>query len=281
MSDKPGTDEIERAIEAIVENVLSSPRYRQVCADTVRRIATLEWTRQATLTQAIKSTKSKLHQVYGAYESSINYRRAYQDLERAFVLAQTDCSLTEVRLVCHKLLSFHASTRERLHILDQFFTTIFGHTGIPRVLLDLACGLNPLALPWMDLEDDAVYHAYDIDGKRIAFLNRYFALPHVKGEAHLQDILCSPPGERADLALLLKTSACLEQQQKGSTLALLDALNVSWIVVTFPVKSLGRREKGMVKHYENIFSEMISGRTWPVTRFAFATELAFVVEKPG
>jgi 16S rRNA (guanine(1405)-N(7))-methyltransferase len=202
-------------------------------------------------------------------------------LERAFALAQTEQNATAVRLVCHRLLSFHASTRERLHILDRFFATILGHTGVPRIVLDLACGLNPLALPWIGLKDGAVYHAYDIDARRIAFLNRYFALTHVQGKARLQDILCDPPVERADLALLLKTSACLEQQQKGSTLALLDALNASWIVVTFPVKSLGRREKGMARHYEDTFTEMMAGRPWPVTRIVFATELAFVVEKPG
>jgi 16S rRNA (guanine(1405)-N(7))-methyltransferase len=282
MSDKPGTDEIERATEAVVENVLSSARYRQVCEDTVRRIATQELAKRATLKQTIKAVKSKLHQVYGAYESlSLNYQRAYRDLERAFAIAETERDLAEVRFVCHRLLSFHTSTQERLHILDRFFAKTFDRTGVPRVVLDLACGLNPLALPWMNLPDGAAYHAYDIDAKRIAFLNRYFALTHVHGIAHLQDILCRPPVERADLALLLKSSACLEQQQKGSTLDLLDALNVSWVVVTFPVKSLGRREKGMAKHYEDAFFNMVADRTWPVTRIAFATELAFIVDKSG
>jgi 16S rRNA (guanine(1405)-N(7))-methyltransferase len=281
MSDRPGPDETEHAIEAIVDNVLSSPKYRQVCADTVRRIATKEWSRQATLRQAIKSTKSKLHQVYGAYESAINYRRAYHDLERAFANAQPGGVPAEARFVCHRLLSFHASTQERLHIMDRFFSTIWQYTGVPRIVLDLACGLGPLALPWMDLDRGAVYHAYDIDAKRIAFLNRYFALTHVQGDARLQDVISHPPVEQADLALLLKTSACLEQQEKGSTLALLDALNATWIVVTFPVKSLGRREKGMARHYETAFNEMTSCRAWSVTRLIFATELAFIVKKQG
>ena len=34
--------------------------------------------------------------------------------------------------------------------------------------LDLACGLNPLSLPWMGLNDEATYHVYDIDAERIA-----------------------------------------------------------------------------------------------------------------
>jgi hypothetical protein len=50
-------------------------------------------------------------------------------------------------------------------------------------------------------------------------------------------------------------------------------------VVTFPVHSLGRREKGMPAHYERTFLDIISGRPWPVTGLQFETELVFLVDK--
>jgi 16S rRNA (guanine(1405)-N(7))-methyltransferase len=181
------------------------------------------------------------------------------------------------------------SSRERLPILDRFFVDIFAHTGSPRSLLDLACGLNPLSLPWMGLgrsssgalldDGEVVYHAYDIDTARVAFLNRYLDLAGVHADARTQDVICAPPVEQADVALLLKSSTCLERQKRGVTLALLDALDVSYAVVTFPVKSLGRREKGMPAHYAQTFAEMLASRPWPVIRLDFATEQVFVVDK--
>jgi 16S rRNA (guanine(1405)-N(7))-methyltransferase len=261
------------ALEQVAANVLASPKYRHVCPNTVRRIAAQALAREETPAQAIKSTKSRLHQVYGAYESTINYRRALDDL------ATTHAAPAAFKLTCHKLLGLHASTQERLHILDHFFERIFALTGTPSAMLDLACGLNPLALPWMNLSPDAVYHAYDIDAQRVEFLNHFFHLTGARGQAHLHDILCRPPDEQADVALLLKSSACLEQQEKGSTLMLIDHLNASHIVVTYPVKSLGRRPKGMVAHYAQTFAAMTAGRPWTVTRLDFETELAFVVSK--
>ena len=35
-------------------------------------------------------------------------------------------------------------------------------TGQPKVILDLACGLNPLAAAWMPLAPGATYHAVDV-----------------------------------------------------------------------------------------------------------------------
>ena len=159
---------------------------------------------------------------------------------------------------------------------------VFGRTGAPGALLDLACGLNPLSLPWMGLQPGATYIAYDIDRERVAFLNRYLSLPSsagVSGCALLHDVLCTPPAERGDVALLMKSSACLERQRPGATLALLDALRVRHVVVTFPVYSLGRRKRGMPEHYERTFLDMLSGRLWPVAHLRFETELVFLVDK--
>lgn len=266
---------MQEPLEHIVAAVLASPKYHNLCPDTVRRIAAGSPTQHQTLAQAIKTTKAKLHQVYAAYESPIDYDRALDELTAAHRTADP----TAFQTTCRRLLALHASTRERLPILDSFFERLFAHTGIPSSLLDLACGLGPLALPWMGLAPDAVYHACDIDRRRVEFLNRFFALIGVHGHAHLQDVLCHPPTGHADLALLLKSSACLEQQEKGSTLNLIKNLNVSHIIVTFPVHSLGRRPKGMVEHYAQTFMATVAGYPWQVTRLDFATELAFIVSK--
>jgi 16S rRNA (guanine(1405)-N(7))-methyltransferase len=267
--------EQETEVDEIVCQVQSSRKYRHVCATTIRRIAAEEAAKRDTHKGAVKAVKSRLHQAYGAYEDRLNYTRAYHDLSAAYASGDD----LEIRAVCHRLLALHASTRERLSILHRFYDVLFAHTGIPGALFDLACGLNPLALPWMGLPSGAVYHAYDIDGQRIAFLNQFFALTDVEGRAYCQDLICDPPQQQADVALLLKTATCLERQREGSTLALLDALDVGQVVVTFPVVSLGHREKGMAEQYERTFLDMLSDRPWTLTQIGLAAELAFVVDK--
>jgi 16S rRNA (guanine(1405)-N(7))-methyltransferase len=290
MDDNRDTNEVEQ----IVAGVLATKKYRAVCADTVRRIAAEEWARHRSSRRALKeasrATRSRLHQAYAAYESGIDYDRAYDDLHAAYAGGAP----ADIRAACARVMALHASTRERLPILERLYEEVFGRIGAPGVLLDLACGLNPLSLPWMGLQRGAAYTAYDIDRERVAFLSRYLSLPGVAGvaatagvagvpgvggRALVQDVLCSPPAERGDVALLMKSSACLERQRPGATLALLDALHVRHVVVTFPVHSLGRRKRGMPEHYERTFLDMLSGRPWPVAQLRFETELVFLVDK--
>jgi 16S rRNA (guanine(1405)-N(7))-methyltransferase len=262
-------------IEEIVANVQSSRKYRHVCTSTIRRLATIEWAKRPSVKAAAKATKSRLHQVYAAYETSIDYDRAWAALQEAYVEGSTD----RIRRACELLLARHASTQERLPILDRFYARIFAWTGVPRSVLDLACGLNPLSLPWMGLDGTVRYCGYDIDCERTAFLDRYLTLAGIEGGVRCHDVISAPPAEPADLALLLKSSTCLERQEAGSTLYLLDHLRVRYVVVSFPVKSLGRREKGMVEHYEQTFAQMMSDRPWRVERLDFETELVFCVAR--
>jgi hypothetical protein len=49
-------------------------------------------------------------------------------------------------------------------------------------------------------------------------------------------------------------------------------------VVSFAVKSLGGREKGMAETYRRQFLELAGKRRWVVCTLGFETELAFVVQ---
>lgn len=262
-------------LATIVEAVLAAGKYRPVCPDTVRRIAADELIRRGNVRAAIKATKGRLHQVYAAFGRGLDYGQAYQKLEAAYGSGSPQA----VQATCRELLQSHTSTGERLSILDTFYGGIWAVTGAPRALLDLGCGLNPLTLPWMGLPPAGRYLAYDIDAERIAFLDRYFALTETSSRAVWQDVLCHPPQDEADVALLLKTSASLERQERGSTLRLMQASQSRFVVVSFSVKSLAGRQKGMLGHYEREFGASLVGQPWQVTRLTFETELVFVVEK--
>ena len=262
-------------LEAVVAAIASSKKYRAVCPDTIRRIAEGEVAKRGNVKETVKATKRRLHQVYGAFESASDYEAAYECLAAAYATGAED----EIRAACRDVLMSHSSTRERLPILDRFYPALWAITGRPGAILDLGCGLNPLALPWMDLGSDARYVALDIDAARIEFVNRTLALAGRVPLARCQDVLTHPPQDEADLALLLKMSPSLEQQEAGATLRLLELTRAPFVVVSFAVKSLGGREKGMLDHYRRQFSGWVEGRPWAAEQLVFDTELVFIVKR--
>jgi 16S rRNA (guanine(1405)-N(7))-methyltransferase len=176
-------------------------------------------------------------------------------------------------------MGHHASTRERLPILDQFYATVLAGLPPPRTVLDLACGLNPLSIPWMPLAENAEYYAVDIYEDMIGFLGDFMALVGCEGYPRTGDVLQGSLEQRVDLALLLKAIPCLEQVDGAAGLRLLDVIHADHLLVSFPVRALGGGQKGMAGNYEAHFRDLIAGRPWTVRRFEFATELAFLVSK--
>jgi len=267
----------EPILDQVICAVVSSKKYGAICPDTVRRIAARESAAEprAGVKALVKATKRGLHQICGAFERAPDYETAFQALEAAYRTG----SKAEIEAACRRVLTLHSSTRERLPILDQFYTQIFQITGRPSSILDLGCGLNPVALPWMGLAAGSRYTATDIDADGIRLVNRYLQLAGFEPQARWQDVLADPPTDPADVALLLKTSSTLERQEKGSTVRLVEALRAPFVVVSYAVKSLGGREKGMPAHYRSQFRAIAQDRPWRIEELAFDTELVFVVNK--
>lgn len=268
----------ERAapLEALEAAVLKSAKYGNLSPELIRDLGARELANRRNLDEAIKATKRKLHQIGGAYTvGSREYARWLEELRIAMKSEQRQ----ELLACCKRLMSYHASTKERLPILERFYAETLAGIEPPRVVLDLACGLNPLALPWMPLAEDAEYYAYDIYQDMAEFLNEFLALLGTRGRAEARDVLRRPPEQPADLALLLKAIPCLEQIDAPAVLRLLEYVNARHMLVSFPVRSLGGRSKGMLEHYEARFAALVAGKPWEIKRFAFATELAFLISR--
>ncbi len=84
---------------------------------------------------------------------------------------------------------------------------------------------------------------------------------------------------KSDIALLLKLLPTIEQQQKGISLEILNKLPNKWIVVSFPVFSIGKKAKNMTEFYTTWFEELIPKLDFKATvvKLEFKTELVFVV----
>ena len=264
----------DAALSRLVDAVREGAKYRQIAPELVREVAARELAKGRGQREAVKATRNKLHQMVGAYlEGEPRYERWLADLTTAYGTGEPQ----EIRRASATIMRHHASTRERLPILGEFYATILRHLPPIRRVLDVACGFNPLAAPWMTLAAGAEYVAYDVDAAMIGFLNDCFALTPLVGRAAVRDIVADPPTERADLALVLKAIPCLEQLDKVAGARLLDALNAPYLLVSFPARSLGGRQRGMAANYGAHFAELIVGRGWQVEEFSFASEVAFLV----
>ena len=274
-------------LATLIANIQNSAKYHDVCAEVIGNIGARELAKKRNLKDAIKATRNTLHQVSGAYLDSKEHHAHYTHWLAELRMATQAHDSYAVRNVCTRILSSHASTRERLPILDLFYTQILAELPPIHSIVDIACGLNPLTLPWMLLAKDATYYAYDISESSMSFLTACLPLLGVRGHAQARDVLQGSPTPKVDLALLLKTLPCLEQIDTHAGQALLRSIEADAIVVSFPVRSLGGRNKGMVEHYETHFralvaeEEQATHRVWDIQRFEFASELAFLLRKPS
>src|SRR5579863_4701210 len=129
-------DKAHNQLDQLVEAVLVSRKYRNVSQEFIRSLGAEELAKQGKLKEAIKATKNKLHQVGGAYlEGEMPYAHWLDELRDESLQGEEG-----IRQACIQMMGYHASTRERLPILERFYTTLLA--GLPPIksVLDVACG---------------------------------------------------------------------------------------------------------------------------------------------
>jgi 16S rRNA (guanine(1405)-N(7))-methyltransferase len=274
-------------MKKIVENIKNSKKYGSVYIKTIERIVADCIVRFGEK-RAENEAKNLLHQIWGAYYSSRpDFEKILNKIETEAEKLQLNSNLQEVflqnehsRSIILPILRLQSSVQERVGVLEEFYKKIFAITGIPNSIIDHACGLNPLTIPWMSLPSTTTYKAYDIDEEEIKFLKLALNSIHcaTKAEFALGDVFLDE-FEDADVVFMLKLLPCLEHQKKGSSIEVLKKQNCKYIVVSFPIRSIGGKEKGMVEFYRNSFMFLVENQGWKISEILFNTELVFVVEK--
>ncbi len=258
-------------MDNLSSGILYSKKYKHICSSVILRLMEENQNKYKSSKAVIKAVKSDLHRIFGSYTKPVNYKRIFSrfksDLNYGF----------DLKSACIKILKLHSSTNERISFLSDFYAKIFDITGIPGSVLDLACGLNPVSIPWMNLPDQCSYFAYDIDESQMNFINSFFSMANINGSAFVQDIVAKIPDIKADTAFLLKSVPVLEFQKKGIVNKIVNDLNVKNIVVSFPLKSLGKKDKGMMKTYTDFF--MLNFKNYDCKKLLFPNELVFVIQR--
>jgi len=263
-------------LEELIDKVQANRKYQAISRDLVSRLSEEVISKGLSGKSAVKSVRNKLHQVGGAYfTQNVDYAEAKQILTEL----PRDLQAEETRQFCLKYMRTHTSTAERLPILDDFFQTCLEPVQPVTSILDLACGMNPLALPWLPLEGKFKYHACDIYLDMLDLIEAFFAHFDLFAQTSPCDLVGIVPAIKADVAFLLKAIPCLEQVDKSIGLPLMEAIRADHILVSFPVRSIGGRKKGMPDFYREHFYDMVSRKSWEIREFEFQAELAFLVTK--
>lgn len=251
----------------IVERVRRSRRYAAVDPALIERIAVEELPKARSADEAVKRVKRRLHQAVGAFHRPGRGGEAWPagDPET-------------LRGACLERMRTHASTRERLPHLDRFYRGIWERTGVPRRLLDLGCGLGPLSLPWMEI-DDAHVTAMDVDAGALRTVAGFLGAVGQPHRVEARDLVAAPPDEPADVALLLKLVTTLDRQDREAATRLVRGLRVGHAVVSFSTRSLAGRADARQRTYRDRAERLAAdaGRVWTLEEASIPGELVFVL----
>jgi 16S rRNA (guanine(1405)-N(7))-methyltransferase len=260
----------------LLDTLLSSRKYRglDLPRETVMDLIQHAMQQTADLREVDHIVREKLHHLVAPYLGDPDYLAIQNDLDTAYASHDPE----QIKAACEKILNTHASTKERMSILPHFYERLFAYTGQPHVILDLACALNPFALPWMNLSAGTQYYAYDLHQPRLDAVNHLFQLNGMEPLAIHQDILVDPPAAEADVAFFFKEAHRFEQRRRGCNREFWQSLHARCLLVSLPTKNLtGSHEK--TEQHRKLVYENIAGLPWQVHEIEFENEIVFCIEK--
>jgi 16S rRNA (guanine(1405)-N(7))-methyltransferase len=265
-----------KVVSELVDKIANSRSYRKtgIPRQTIEDVLNREFARIPKEADALRSARAILHNIMAPYLGDPDYTA--ESIKLAGISASQDRSATKD--FCLEILARHDSTRERTPYMREFYTAIQEIAETPRTILDLACGLNPFALPFMGLSQGVEYHAYDIHQPRVDLINSFFISQNTQALAETRDVLLEPPGIFADAAFLFKEAHRMEKRRKGCSHELVKALNAKVTFISLPNRSLdGQRD--LHQRMDALFELISTGLGTETGSCAFPGETLYWIRK--
>ncbi len=222
----------------------------------------------------IKNVRAELRKVYGAFILK-EYEHKHKILKKLKGKDDLDGHI--------ELLKLHKSTNERLNHYKELYAKIFEDVSGKAAVLDLACGLNPIANIFIR-DKIKKYYASDISSEDCEFLKEYFdKIDVVDNEVFPLDLVEKDSLKKlskikCDVCFIFKTLDGLERVERNITEKLFKSINARLIAVTFPTLSLsGIRE---IKEYRRVWLEkLLDALGWKWEKTLIENELLYLIEK--
>lgn len=259
----------ENKKNALVAKILSSKKYKDYPEKTVRRIVEDMYFKYSEK-KLEKQVKNKLHQISGSFNES---QKIFKHLD-----IDGDLSSDLIRSV----LETHSSTRERMPFLEEFYKDIFKVTGDVESLLDIGCGLNPLAFLVVP-SSIATYTGVEINGALVKINNLVLQKAQVKTKFNIlhNDVFDSSILKpRYDLVLLFKMMQVLDLMENNGGENVIGSLDSRYFVLSFPILSLSGKQVGMKNFYQNYLEKLCKKQNLKTIFYkAYKNEVLYVLER--
>jgi 16S rRNA (guanine(1405)-N(7))-methyltransferase len=258
----------EELLEALLDEIKKSRKYANISDETILRICKTVAPKYKKQKDIIKAVKNQLHIMHGAFFPENCHKAAMK------IISGYECSNRELS---RALLELHPSTKERLPVIGQFYDFLAPYTKTAKKIMDIGCGFNPCAFPWMKIDNIVEYYASDIDYATIEVIKAYFKREKINSKVEIFDVISTIPEYEADITFLFKLVPVLEQQQKGLAYHLIKNIHSKFIIITFPIKSLSGKEKGMEQFYSSRFESNLPKTIAIQKKEIIGTELVYVI----
>ena len=239
-----------------------------------KSIKHLEKPKSKKFKEVIKSIKSKIHLVYGSFQTKDKGKR---DEYLRNIQGINDYTNHDM------ILSTSVSSKERLNDYKTLYRNIFKITGKPKKIIDLGCGLNPISYPYIGITD-LIYKAYDIDKDDCKFLNHYFNLmksyTKLKGIADVNDLSSLKEIKklpRADICFMFKFLDVIESKGHKLSEQIIKTLNCKHLVISFPTKTVSGKK---MKHpYRGWIEKMLERIDLEFEKLTTDNEIFYIIKK--
>lgn len=170
------------------------------------------------------------------------------------------------------ILKTHSSTKERIEYYETLKDIISSLN--PKSILDLGCGINPIALAVPEIK----YYASDLNENDLSTVRNFFKLNNIKGKVFLYDLRKIDDSlPETDITLILKTLDIIEL--KGNALAekIISLVPSKDIIASFSTVSLsGRRMNHPQREW---FEKILKKKGYSYEIKEIPNEIFYVIKK--
>jgi 16S rRNA (guanine(1405)-N(7))-methyltransferase len=226
-----------------------------------------QFSRSKEYEELLKRVRKELRAVYGVFQQG-------DDREKLLKKLRTTKDPADI-------LAAHTSTKERLPYYDFIYSKISAEIK-PKVVIDLGCGMNPLAYQYF------VQHgcnpkiiASDISSADMEFLAEGFRILNIPGKTISLDLTkdyAELSKLKGDVTFLFKLLDSLEESHRHISYKIFDHIKTPWIVASFPTKSLGGKNR-IAKAGRTWFERLLKRKGLAWSTFSVENELFYIIHQ--
>ncbi len=171
-----------------------------------------------------------------------------------------------------QLLKTHSSTAERL----PFYPLIKEKIKELKIksILDLGCGLNPLALA----SPEVFYYASDIKEDELSLIDSFFKKNKINGKTFTLDLRkLSSPLPKTDLCILFKVIDVVDKKDHALSEKIILAVESKYILVSFSTKKLSG--KAMNYPQRGWFERLLLRKGLSFEKFSIPNEIFYLIHQ--